>query len=161
MILAVSVTAIGFYAASVVKKRVILLEMCVKLLKSIAVDIGYCSETVLVIVKKAAMNREFAEFSFLNNLSDCENSDFSKAWSTQLEKFRKHSALNTGDIDLLKSFGNKLGTTDSFHQTQLCEEYIKIFEERCEYEKSKLSERLRVYKTGGAACGLALLILLI
>ena len=159
--MAVSITSIGFYAASAIKKRVRILETCVKLIKAIAVDIGYCGETVFVIVKKAAMNSEFKELTFLNRINNCDNSDFSQTWSLQVEKFKQQSSLNCGDIELLKSFGNKLGTTDCFHQTQLCEEYIKRFEERCEYEKSKLSEKLRLCKAGGVECGLALLILLL
>ena len=121
----------------------------------------YGGETVFVIVKKAAMNSEFKELTFLNEINNCENSDFSQTWSLQVENFKQQSSLNCGDIELLKSFGNKLGTTDCFHQTQLCEEYIKRFEERCEYEKSKLSEKLRLCKAGGVVCGLALLILLL
>jgi len=133
----------------------------VKLIKAIAVDIGYCGETVFVIVNNAASNKEFKDLTFLKKLRDCDNLDFAQAWSAQTDEFRKRSALNNGDIELLKSFGNKLGTTDCFHQTRLCEEYIRRFEERYEYEKNKLSERLRVCKISGAACGFALLILLL
>ena len=104
--MAVSITSIGFYAASVIRKRVRILETCVKLIKAIAVDIGYCGETVFVIVKKAAMNSEFRELTFLNRISNCENSDFSQIWSLQVENFKQQSSLNCGDIELLKSFGN-------------------------------------------------------
>lgn len=161
MILAVSITAIGFYAASVIKKRVMLLESCIKLIKSVAVDIGYGCETVTVIMNNASLNRDLMMLDFLSNLSECDDLDFSQAWTAQIDNFMKRSPLNSGDIDLLKSFGNKLGTTDCFHQTRLCEEYIHRFEERYEYEKNKLSEKQRLCKVSGAACGLALLILLL
>lgn len=160
-ILAASVAAIGFYVASVIKKRVSLLGTCVSFIKAVSVDIGYCGETVFVIMKNAAQNTEFKELSFLSNLSECDCYDFSEAWSAQMDEFKSHSALNNGDITLLKSFGNKLGTTDCFYQTQLCEEYIRRFEERYEYEKNKLSEKIRLAKVGGVACGVAVLILLL
>jgi hypothetical protein len=71
------------------------------------------------------------------------------------------SPLCKSDADLLKSFGNKLGTTDCYHQTQLCDEYIKRFEERYKYEKDKLAERVQICKATGGIGVLTAFVLLI
>ena len=91
-----------------------------------------------MILQKASIKKEFNLLVFLRELGDCENQDFSQLWSAKLSDFEKKSALNREDISLLKSFGDKLGTTDSLHQTQLCDEYICRFEERYENEKSNV-----------------------
>ncbi len=137
------------------------MECCIKLIKFIAVDIGYCGETVPEILKKASNSDEFSELVFLSEFDDCESCGFYQLWSAELSVFEKMSALNSDDIALLKSFGNKLGTTDCLHQTQLCNEYVCRFEERYEYAKNKLSERLRICRFSGAACGLTVLILML
>ncbi len=112
-------------------------------------------------MKKASESKELDELSFLKELAKCEENDFSESWSDAIDKFTDLSAFDQADADMLKCFGSKLGTTDSLHQTQLCDEYIKRFEERYEYENNRICERIRLYRVGGTVCGLAALILLL
>lgn len=127
-------------------KRVKLLGNCITMIKNFSVDLGYCNETVFMITEKAAKCDELKDLTFLAQVSECIDGDFSVNWSDAVDMFLIKSALHKSDADLLKSFGNKLGTTDCNHQTQMCDEYIKRFEERYKYEKDRLSERVRLCK---------------
>lgn len=131
------------------------------MIKNFSVDLAYCNETVLLIAENAARCEELKDLTFLAQVSNCTDGDFSVNWSKAVDDFLLKSALNKGDSDLLKSFGNKLGTTDCIHQTQMCDEYIKRFEERYKYEKSKLAERIQFCKVTGGIAVLTAFILLI
>ncbi|MBQ3498767.1 MAG: stage III sporulation protein AB [Clostridia bacterium] len=161
IILALSITATGFYAAAAANKRVKLLECCIGLIRYISLEIDYCSETVFTIIEKASVLKQFEELTFLKEIDSSKEADFSFLWSDAIDRFLHKSYLKYSDAELLKSFGEKLGTTDSFHQTQLCVEYIKQFEECYEKRKGKLPEHIRLCKVGGVTIGLAVLIILL
>lgn len=124
-------------------------------------EIDYCSETVFTIIKKASVLKDFEELTFLKDIDNSKEEDFSFLWSDAIDRFLHKSYFKYTDAQLLKSFGEKLGTTDSFHQTKLCVEYIKQFEECYEKRKRNLPELIRLCKVGGAALGLAVLVLLL
>ena len=161
IILSVSIIAADAYVVSMLNKRVNLLNCCIVMIKSFSVDLAYCNETVLTITEKASKLSELKELSFLKQVSECTEGDFAVNWSEAVDKFLLKSTLSKKDADLLKSFGNKLGTTDCFHQTQLCDEYIKRFEEIYKHEKSKLAERIQICKIAGGAAVLTAFVLLI
>lgn len=152
---------LGFYVAHAVEKRSEMLECCIRLIRTFDMKIGYSGEPVNEIIKKSVEDEELKALTFLKNIANSEQSDFYQAWKENIEEFSTFSYLNKGDIALLLSFGEKLGTTDISYQTQLCNEYLTLFEDRYQTAKQKKAERLKICRLSGAICGLIEIILML
>ena len=158
---AVATTLAGFYAAQSVNKRIALLDCCIMLIRTINVSIGYSGESLEEIIKKSSENSELKKLSFLKDVALQMQTDFYSVWRKNVELFSLRSPLRKGDTDLLISFGEKLGTTDISYQTQLCDEYIELFEDRRKAAESKKKEQIKLYKISGVVCAVAEIILML
>ncbi len=138
-----------------------LLEKCISLVRLFNVDIGYLSEPVMSIIQSAEENAELRELTFLSELANGEEADFSNRWKSSVEEFALNSPLKKEDIRLLLSFGEVLGTTDSAHQTKLCGDYAQHFLKQYEEAEKNKKERLRLYRSAGVLCGAAVFVLFI
>lgn len=155
-----STVSTGFYAASTVNRRVMILESVIRLLQQINSDISYGAEPLHIIMRKACNSNDFANLSFLNCFADSEGEDITYLWKKSVTEFCNNSSFTKDDAALLISFGEKLGSSDSEHQKTLCEEYISQFRERYELLKKSSRDKIRIYKVVSVLVGMVILILL-
>lgn len=158
--MAASVMA-GFYAGARVEKRCTVLEECVCLVRYFSSSIGYSDETLPVIIHRACESGEFVRLSFLKSLDSADLSEgFSEVWNSCVDSCKSVTLLGRDGVSLLKSFGSRLGKTDTNDQLELCEYYKKKFEE-CEMQaKKNMGEQVKLCRVAGSAAGALLFILL-
>ncbi|WP_261129402.1 stage III sporulation protein SpoIIIAB [Bacillus sp. Marseille-Q3570] len=84
-----------------------------------------------------------------------------EAWEESLEIIKKHTAFQTGEIEVLKQFGSTLGRHDRDHQQKQIRLTI-VHLEREEKEAEELQRRYEnMVKSLGVLIGLLIVILLI
>lgn len=95
------------------------------------------------------------------NLSNGLYRSVSDAWNDAIEKDIKNSPFNKMDIELLRSFGNILGNSDSLDQ----QKHFKLFYAQLKHHEELAEEERRknekMYKSLGFLFGLVIFILLI
>ncbi len=155
-----SAVSAGFYAASRIKGRVSILESCIRLLQTLNADITYSAEPLRKVIGKACKNHEFDKLSFLKTIACSEDDDFTQLWKNSVKEYCQFSSLTGGDTALLISFGEKLGASDSEHQSRLCEEYISLLQCRYDSARKSMAERVKLYKACSIIGGFVMIILL-
>jgi stage III sporulation protein AB len=81
------------------------------------------------------------------------------AWNNAIEEC--YTNMNKEDIEVLKGFGKLLGKTDLSGQVSQIELTNKFLETQIEKAEQELRVNAKLYKTLGAVCGLAIVILLV
>ncbi len=142
-----AVLAAGFYAATLVNKRILFLKSCISLINQFSVDIGYCSVPLDILFKNASDNSQFKHLSFITEVAKNMSDDFSVVWKTAVNSFFLNNMLPNKDKQLLLSFGEKLGTTDCEHQLKLCDEYITRLNESYDEALHNKNERIKLLKS--------------
>lgn len=139
---------IGFYKSNKLKNRVNKLSIISFMLEEILIMIRYKAMTVYDIFSSLKENKMFSELDFINNL----NIDYKKSFYAEFSKAVElsDSSLSNEEKDLLKQFGNCLGTSDIEGQISTIKMYQKSFDLlhtrlSCECEKkSKLYQSLGI-----------------
>lgn len=158
MLTAASVLA-GFYAGARVKLRCETLEQCTALTSFFASLISHSDESLPVIVHRACQSGNFNRLGFLESVDSADLSEgFARVWSGCVERYQP--CLDLQSKNLLKSFGARLGKTDTKGQLELCEFCKSRFEYSEAQLKKKCSEQIRLCRVTGAAVGVLLFVLL-
>ncbi len=114
-----------------------------------------------ILIKNAADNSEFRQLSFISNVERDMSDDFSQVWNESVKKYFIENLLPIKDMQLLLSFGEKLGTTDCEYQMKLCEEYIARFTESYDEAVLKKSEHIKLFKSCGVVGALLIAVLFV
>ncbi len=161
-LLAASAVFCGFYMSDIVEKRCRVLNECISLVRYISSLIEYSDEPIKKIMQKAASSNEYKMLTFLNFTADADISQgFEKVWSESIDMNNGKLLFSPKINELLKSFGNKLGKTDSAGQKELCNYYIKQFEILFSASNEKRKEQKRLCRVSGCAAALIFLVFVI
>lgn len=158
---ALTIMASGIYASQCVIKRINIIELCILLIKQFSCDIEYSNLPVNELIFNAFNNERFSDLEFVKYVYQNESDNFTYKWKAAIKQFGKKHPLLKSDLNLLESFGEKLGINDSKHQVQLCEEYIKRFSGIYETAISKKDEYMKMCRLVGAATSIFFLIMML
>ncbi len=123
-------------------------------------EITYGAEPLRKVICKACDNSEFDQLVFLKKIAQSDNEDLTRLWTECVRDYSKVSPLTGDDAALLASFGEKLGASDSEHQSRLCEEYISLLHRRHDSARNRMNERIKLCKVCSVISGFVVLILL-
>ncbi len=141
------------------KKRCHTLEQCSALVRFFSSSIGYGDEPLSLIVKRAVDSSAFEELTFLNAVNrDDLSRGFSAVWSNSIDAC--NDALDKEGKALLKSFGSRLGKTDTTDQLEFCEYYKEQFAQREAQARKNVKEQVKLCRLSGSAVGALLIVLL-
>ncbi len=149
----------GFYAGARVKLRCETLGQCAALAAFFASSISHSDESLPVIVHRACKSGSFDRLEFLEKMDSADLSEgFAVVWNDCVE--RGGGCLDAQNKSLLKSFGTRLGKTDSNDQIRLCEFYKSRFEFNENQLRKKCAEQIKLCRVTGAAVGVLLFVFL-
>lgn len=130
------------------------------LVGNISSNIRYCANDVYSVLQQEYVNADVPFVSTaLNNLKN--GHDMSESWSMSVDTINFNYGLSKADKDIIKQFGYKLGATDIEGQTDHCEYFKGIFENKAKELKAEYSEKSKVYRSLGLFGGLALIIVML
>ena len=149
----------GFYAGTRVKLGCETLGQCTSLAAFFASAISHSDESLPVIVHRACKSGSFNRLSFLEKIDNADLSEgFDAVWRNSVEG--EDLYLDAESKSLLKSFGARLGKTDTMDQLELCEFYKSRFEFKELQLREKCPERIKLCRVTGTAVGVLLFVFL-
>ncbi len=149
----------GFRAGEKVKRRSDTLRECVGLMQWFSSAISYGDEPVLNIIKTAVLSGEFKRLTFLYQIENSESGHgLNYIWSKAVDE---QKSLDKNISALLKSFGAKLGKTDTNAQLELCAYYTREFERLLESALQKQNEQIKLYRIAGTSIGALLFVIFV
>lgn len=151
--------AAGFYAGVRVKLRCETLGQCTALTVFFSSSISHFEESLPAIIHKACISGNFDKLTFLEKMDSADLSEgFATVWSDSIE--RTASCLDRQSKNLLKSFGARLGKTDTKDQVDLCTFFKDRFEFNEAQLKEKCAEQIKLCRVSGTAIGILLFVFL-
>ncbi len=127
---------------------------------NISSNIRYCANDVYSVLHQEYTNADVPFVgTTLKNLKDGYN--MSESWSMSVDSINFNYGLSKADKDIIKQFGYKLGATDVEGQTDHCEYFKDVFENKAKELKVEYSEKAKVYRSLGLFSGLALVIVML
>lgn len=158
MLTAASVVS-GLYAGARVKLKCETAAQCTALTAFFASAISHSGESLPAIVLNACKSGSFNNLDFLETIIKSDLSEgFGSVWSKCLES--SASCLDKQSRNLLKSFGTRLGKTDTEDQIELCEFYKSRFEFNEAQLNKRCAEQVKLCRVTGAAAGVLLFVFL-
>lgn len=163
MIIAIVCTLAGQNVADSYKKRVSMLEKAEAMITFFRDEINFRALPINEMIYSLSQKETFKQLVFIKVCSellsfDC---DFPQAWSNALEGHKNTAFLKKKDVELLKSFGENFGVTDSAGQLSNCNIYLDLL--KVNYNEAlKEKERYSALSTViGFLTGLGILIVFI
>ncbi|MBR3779309.1 MAG: stage III sporulation protein AB [Clostridia bacterium] len=152
----------GLYASHHLKRRVVFLETCGRLLQALWQEMSYTALPMPDLWRRLAQSESFAAFSLVQDTArGLSRSSFAAAFSAAVEGAEKDGLLLPPARRLLVEFAEGCGRTDLMGQ-QAHIEYYRTLLAAQEAESRRLwQEKGRVYRVLGLTGGVALMLLLI
>ena len=152
----------GRIFSSRIKERVRILEKFRLMLKLMQTEIQYVNMPTYELVKNACERKEISDLFFLR---DClmkldSGMPFDLSWEQAVCRARPPE-LESGDIQLILSFGSSLGTTDRDGQLKLCGMYEEMTMQKIAQASERVKTHAALYSKLGIICGLSVVIILI
>ena len=153
---------IGFFKSENAVKRSLVLGECVSLVRYINSQIDYTDDTLQKIIFRAAESGEYTHLLFLNELScGVYEKGFDELWSEGVEKSCGKPCFDSRTVHALKSFGQKLGKSDSAGQKELCANFEQEFLRLYTTAEQNKAEKIKLYRVTGLAAGIIIFIFVI
>lgn len=153
----------GLFAVHKLNRRVVLLEKCKMMVNAIHTEIEYLLLPSTEIIDLLALRKDFQDLKFISYCNQKIKSgiDFKSAWKEAVSQYAVDFYLNKSDIEILNSFSENFGITDSYGQISNC----KLFEEKIESAlkdaEKKREKYSKLYGSLGLLSGLCCVIVLI
>lgn len=146
-----------------VHRRIRSLDAFIRLFTVMETQISYAMQPTDELLQYFCRMSEFATFPFVFLLKDAffAGNSFSSAWQQALTKYTEHSTLQNDEIDLLRTFGDRFGTTDRAGQTANCTYYISRLTNLVTELRKNEKSASKLYASLGTLGGLFLTILLL
>lgn len=110
-------------------------------------------------LRQLSQSGEFRRLTFLAAAATCPPSEVRAVW--RRETARLPAELSEQDRQLIRQFGESLGTSDIAGQVAMCEEYGKRLEEQREEARAQQREKSHLYGTLGLLGGLGAALLIV
>lgn len=160
-LIAISVSAVGFFASKRMEKRLCKLEKVCVFLSDINSRIRFTADCAADIFSSLTCTGNYSVLPFVSECSDGLSSgeDFDICWERALSKKENISGLKKEDVDVLVSFGSAFGTTDTQGQISNCEMHKKLIEMRIESAQTEIDLYSKPAKGIGVLMGIIVIIL--
>lgn len=152
LILGFIISLYGFFSANRLSLANKQLEKIIKLIGVIKLKISYRDEKVMEIIDNLS-----AEYDFLFLKLNCSFEKYFKKICFE----NKGLVLADNEKLTLFNFLDSLGKTDLQNQINLCENYIKIFEEILQERKEKSKSKIKLYPSLSILSGLLVVLILV
>lgn len=159
------VTFAGFYAGQLLSHRLVrrvrLMTKLKLLVSTIGTQIHFTSAELYDIILDMTKRTEFSQLIFLINCVDYirDGIDFPTAWENSIEEDDNMLLLEGEEVELLRSFGASLGTTDAEGQMGICKMYEGLMDARLAVASQKKQQCARLYTGLGTLLGIGIAIL--
>ena len=159
ILLWVAFTLAGMNIATLLKKRVAIIDETIIFMDSLIAEIGFEKITLPQILHRLSEDALIGNLYYLKAFNDgSEYIDFNHRWCENIKSFPYYKNY---EKDKLIQLGNFLGTTDADSQINTIKIYLSFFEN---YRKNAMNEFDRFGKTSplfGLFAGAAAFILLV
>lgn len=138
VIIAIVCAATGLHIADSYKKRVLMLEKTEVMITFIRDEIDFRALPVNELIYLLSQKETLKQLAFIDECYKFLSlgCDFPQAWNNSLNSRKNIAFLKKKDIELLKSFGENFGVTDSAGQLSNCTIYLDLL-------KSNINEALK------------------
>ena len=128
MVIAIVCALVGQNIADSYKKRVSMLEKTETMITFIRDEINFCALPIDEMIYSLSQKEILKQLVFIEECYKflALGYDFPEAWNNSLKKRTNVAFLKKKDVDLLKSFGENLGVTDSAGQLSNCNVYLSL-----------------------------------
>lgn len=132
-------------------ERVEQLEAFLRFLSAAQTEIRFAALPVEQIVQRHGGELEFLRICAAN----CSQGGyFSAAWGASVDSGTKGRGFRSGDIDLLRGFGEGFGTSDVEGQLSHCTLYGELVNENLKNAREEKTRKSRLYQVLGVFSGM-------
>ena len=155
-------TGMGWYMAACLRRRVIFLETCGRLLQALWQELSYTARPMTDLWRRLAQSEAFAAFSLVRDTAQgLAHTDFAAAFSAAVEKAQGEGLVSAESRGILQEFADGCGRTDLEGQQVHVAYYRNLLTAQEEEARRTYAEKGRVYRTLGFTAGVAVALLLI
>ena len=161
VLLMVAGTGMGWYAAHRLRRRVVFLETCDRLLQTLWQEMSYTAKPMADLWRRLAHCEGLKEFALVRDTAEgLETVSFAAAFAAAVEKATVEGAILPPTRRLLIEFGEGCGRTDLEGQQTHIAYYRAQLSAQAEAARRVYAEKGRVYRVLGMTGGVALALLL-
>ena len=161
LLMIVAGTGMGIYASHRLRRRVVFLETCGRLLQALWQEMRYTAQPMQDLWRRLAQNEAFAAFSLAQEVAQAlPHTAFASAFSAAVEKAEGEGLLLPPTRRLLLEFSEGCGRTDLAGQQTHIEYYRALLAAQEEEARRLWQEKGRMYRVLGLTGGVALMLLL-
>lgn len=154
-------TGMGLYAAHRLRRRVVFLETCGRLLQALWQEMSYTVQPLPDLWRRLAQGEAFASFSLVQDtVGELDRAPFAAAFAAAVERAAEEGLVLPATRRLLLEFGEGCGRTDLEGQQAHIAYYRTLLTAGEEDARRIYGEKGRVYRVLGVTGGAALTLLL-
>ena len=137
------------------KNRMMLFNQLALLTTNLATAIRYSGVEIYILLQQEYRNIKLPFISdVIDNLE--KGFSFSESWNKSLDSLPIGYGLSLEDKSIIMQFGCKLGATDIEGQTEHCNYFRNMFQNKAELLKQDYTVKSKLYRTLGFFSGLAI-----
>ena len=161
LLMLVAGTGMGLYASHRLRRRVVFLETCGRLLQALWQEMSYTAQPLPVLWRRLAQSEAFSAFSLVQDTAVAlPHAAFAAAFSSAVEEAAKDGLVLPPVRQLLLEFGDGCGHTDLAGQQAHIAYYRTLLSTQEADCRRLWQEKGRVYRMLGLTGGVALALLL-
>lgn len=144
----------------VLKRRMMLFNQLALLTTNLATAIRYSGMEIYILLQQEYKNIKLPFISdVIDNLE--KGLSLSESWNNSLDSLPVGYGLSSEDKSIIMQFGCKLGATDIEGQTEHCNYFKNIFQNKAELLKQDYTVKSKLYRTLGFFSGLAIVLVIV
>ena len=161
LLLVAAGTGMGWYAAHRLRRQMVYLEMCGRLLQALWQEMSYTAQPMTDLWRRLAQYEGLCAFSLVRETAAAlGESSFDAAFSAAVERATEAGEILSATREMLLSFGEGCGHTDLEGQQAHIAYYRTLLTAQEEEARRRYKEQGRVYRVLGLTAGVALALLL-
>lgn len=127
---------------------------------NLSTAIRYSGIEIYILLQQEDKNINIPFISdVIKNLEN--NYSLSESWNKALDKLPVGYGLSEEDKSIIMQFGCKLGATDIYGQTEHCDYFKNMFQNKANSLKEDYAIKARLYRTLGFFSGLAIALVIL
>ena len=154
-------TTIGYMASHKLRMREIFMEHYIKFLSFLEAEIRYSAKPLPNILSKSLNDVVISPLLFECLTQMKQGVSLNTAWINSIYNIPPYYGLNNDDIELLKSFVDRLGVDDIEGQISNCKLNIEFINEHLKNAREEKKKKSKLYLMLGVFGGVSLSLLLI
>lgn len=160
----------GMAMSRAVKRRINILHEFLDFFDFIIYNLshfGFPTERIFAMYKGVSHSGmcTLEESGFLNYLTSSgrDGGIYRNTWGETVDFFvaenEYFNSMNDAEAEIIKGFGRSLGTADAARQIEICEAFRAKLSEYLDGKDKDFKDKIKIYRAGGALCGVFLCLL--